>query len=177
MFTGLIEVKCPCPTKNTISMGFSVAEISPRSGTQIFRRLVYLSGTSYMFTEKIICFLLVKVKIIGMSILQIPLKLKFWDGLWSQYALDQAFSALLNFPFFCRKTVYQLQGGKGQQRGFQTALSSAQQCQSSHLTTSLSAITATIQKLVCPIALRCGDHIWTSSFYKSKSEVLTNFYN
>lgn len=78
MFTGLTEVKCPRPTTNTISTVSSVAEISPRCGTWIFKWLVHLSGTSYTFTENQICFLLFEVKIIGMSIFQIPLKMKFW---------------------------------------------------------------------------------------------------
>lgn len=41
--------------------------------------------------------------LLGWVQLWIPLKLKFWDGLRNQYALDQAFSSLLNFPFFAGK--------------------------------------------------------------------------
>lgn len=40
------------PLFNTISTAFPVAEISSRCATHIFRWLVHLSGTSYMFVEK-----------------------------------------------------------------------------------------------------------------------------
>lgn len=93
------EVKCSTPFPQYFQLLRSVQGVVPK-----------FSGDWCICLATPICLLKNKFvlcdpseNLLGWVQLWIPLKLKFWDGLRNQYALDQAFSSLLNFPFFAGK--------------------------------------------------------------------------